>query len=197
MIIDNFELLSELYRNNVHAPKSDSFIFGQIMVRKKDGSRFSRSNNKIIRDIIFDTPEDFHEKKEEVITLATSVGARVYINPNPRFYSEIAISMAGVCLDHIRNGSQRAVRGAFSTACGKYKTPRSMWIIDVDDGEALSSVESYIPDHYEYTIVPTVNGHHILVQGFDVRELRTTFPDMDIHKNNPTLLYFNDESITT
>jgi len=188
-MVDNFTLLRDLYALGPGAVEEDLFLFGQIMARKKDGAKFVKSNNKIYKDLIFRTVDDFDEKKEEIVEICKTLGARAYINVNPKSFNRIAIDVAGVCLDYIRNGSTVAVRSAFATACGKYKTPNGYWVIDIDDNSIINDVVNMIPNDC-FVKVPTVNGTHILTKGFDLRELRTAFPEVDIHKNNPTLLYY-------
>ena len=188
-MVDNFSLLRDLYAQHDSSENDDSFLFGQIMGRKKDGARFVKSNNRIIKDLVFRSPEDFDKKKEEIIEICEMFGARAYVNVNPRSYKEVCIEMAGLCLDHIRKGSECASRTAFATTCGRIKPKNGYWVIDVDNLEELADVSSMVPT--AYLVVPTVNGAHIISGGFDLRELRQKFPDVDIHKNNPTLLYFN------
>lgn len=187
-MIDNFTLLRDFYHEHADSIDEDRFLFGQIMVRKKDGSRFARSNNRIIKDLVFRSASDFDKKKEEIVEICDTLGARAYVNVNPRSFREVAIEMAGVCLDYIRKGSEVASRSAFSTVCGRLKAPKGYWVIDVDDRETVDDVSKMIPN--EALRVPTVNGFHILTRGFDLREVREAWPTVDIHKNNPTLLYF-------
>ena len=190
MKVDNFKLIGE-YVEQLQLTE-DEFLFGQIMVRKKDGSRFAKSNNQIIKDLVFRKKEDFETKKDQIVAITEALGARVYINLNPRKFSEIAIDTAGVCLDYIRNGSVVACRSAFSTACGKFKAKRGTWVVDIDkeDLPYLTSILSFIPLDALVQQIPTVNGVHIITTGFDSRKLKEKYSDLDIHKNNPTLLYF-------
>ena len=37
--------------------------------------------------------------------------------------------------------------------------------------------------------VPTKNGLHMLVRTFDKSKFNILFPNIDIHKDNPTILY--------
>ena len=38
-------------------------------------------------------------------------------------------------------------------------------------------------------IIPTKNGYHLITKRFDVMEFKKQYPDIDIAKKNPTLLY--------
>lgn len=187
--VDNFSLLKDLYEEHPKAECQDHFLFGQIMARKKDGAKYVKSNNRIIKDVVFRTPEDFYDKKDEIIELCKLFNARAYVNPNPRSYKDVCIEMSGLCLDYIRKGSEVACRSSFSTVCGRIKTKGGLWIVDVDDLKTFEQVSSLIPNKFQFA-VPTVNGSHILTHGFDSRELKEKFPEVDIHRNNPTLLYY-------
>ena len=39
-------------------------------------------------------------------------------------------------------------------------------------------------------IIPTKNGHHLITKRFDVQSFKEKYPDIDIQKKNPTLLYY-------
>ena len=39
-------------------------------------------------------------------------------------------------------------------------------------------------------IIPTKNGHHLITKRFDVMSFKQEYPDIDIQKKNPTLLYY-------
>jgi hypothetical protein len=186
-MIDNFNLFKNFIDEDL-----DSFLFGQIMVRKKDGSRFARSNNRIIKDLCFRNSESFDKQKEEIIEICKVLGARAYVNPNPRSFKGLAIDMAGICLDYIRNGGERACKGAFATACGRHGRGK-YWIVDIDSKceEEITRHRNLIKEHIVEE-VPTLNGIHFITTGFDTREFRVYFPETDLHKQNPSLLYCPD-----
>jgi hypothetical protein len=39
-------------------------------------------------------------------------------------------------------------------------------------------------------IIPTKNGHHLITKKFDVTVFAKLYPNVDIQKKNPTLLYY-------
>ena len=41
-------------------------------------------------------------------------------------------------------------------------------------------------------IIPTKNGFHLITDRFDVLEFKKNYPEVDIQKKNPTLLYLPD-----
>lgn len=40
-----------------------------------------------------------------------------------------------------------------------------------------------------YDYIPTKNGYHIITKPFNLKQFREKYPDIDVHKNNPTVLY--------
>ncbi len=40
------------------------------------------------------------------------------------------------------------------------------------------------------TSIPTKNGIHLITKPFKVETFRKSFPDIDVQKKNPTLLYY-------
>ena len=46
-------------------------------------------------------------------------------------------------------------------------------------------------------LISTLHGVHIITQPFDTRRLKDEYPNLDIHKNNPTVLYVPDSIMKT
>lgn len=195
--LSNFGLLYEYAKYDTDVDNDENlFLFGQIISRRKDGGKFASSNNYIVKDLVFHTSEDFENKRPAIKAICQAFNARAYVNLSPRNYRRIAIDMAGICLDYIRNSGERACRSAFATACGRSKPKNRVWIIDVDNDTQLADVIDEL-DGEHLDIIPTPNGHHVIIEPCDIREFRKKFPDIDIHKNNPTVLYayIEDRSI--
>lgn len=38
--------------------------------------------------------------------------------------------------------------------------------------------------------IETMNGYHLITEPFDTKVFGDRYPDIDVHKNNPTLLYY-------
>lgn len=66
--------------------------------------------------------------------------------------------------------------------------------IDTKDDSVGIQVLQYIFDQEpvgpkSLAIIPTKNGYHIVTRPFRCDEFFNHFPDVDIHKDNPTILY--------
>ena len=80
---------------------------------------------------------------------------------------------------------------------GQVKTQEKRWIVDIDTKENgienLISNEIYMlrPEGPKVEmVIPTKNGYHLITSKFDVKTFKEKFPEMDIQKKNPTLLYY-------
>lgn len=185
-MVDNFELIRNFYESDERSGDPDNFLFGQIISRKKDGY-YKKNNSRVIKDVVIESPEDFDKKKGEITSLCEKYKARCYINVNPRSYKKVALEVAMSTLEYISSGSESSVKYVFSKTCGKIKPKGSYWIVDVDDMSIAEDIKTKIPNIV--LTVPTVKGIHYICSGFDVRDIKSQYEDLDIHKNNPTLLY--------
>jgi len=95
----------------------------------------------------------------------------------------------------------------YSTACGQsFVTSDKKFIVDLDDiheGDAI--LEQIREDIFKmrrhggensdkvFMTVPTKSGVHLITWPFDLSQFKQKYPDIDVHKNNPTLLYFRWE----
>ncbi len=186
MIINNFEILEKFIPED-----HDLFLYGQIMIRKKD-SMLCKSNNIVLRDLFIKNKDDLYKQLPIIKKLCKDFTARAYLNPNPRSYKKIAVDIAGLCLDRVRNSSEHGCTRVVSSACGQY-TPNRIWVSDIDDINIIRHVIDYFKTiDIKFTKVPTPNGVHLLHEGFDTRVYRKHFPSIEIHKNNPTILYYQE-----
>jgi hypothetical protein len=98
--------------------------------------------------------------------------------------------------ERIRNG-QTNQKGLFDSVVGQIKTYEKRWIVDVDskDNKELLKVKLVIDSCPPFgkdkiiSEIPTKNGYHLITERFDATEFSKHYPDVDIQKKNPTLLY--------
>ena len=94
----------------------------------------------------------------------------------------------------------------WDSTCGSTRARgyKALWLVDVDNPNELSQVKELILQckHSEPFVmyeVPTVHGYHLVCSGFNSLQFNEEIQNrgldkVDIHKNNPTLLYYNDLS---
>jgi hypothetical protein len=96
-------------------------------------------------------------------------------------------------------------KGLFDSVVGQIKTQEKRWIIDVDnvsmDGfnhdpsqiemrEYINELQKEAGKEQGMTFLKTRSGFHIITQPFNVMKFKERYPDVDIQKKNPTLLYY-------
>jgi len=101
--------------------------------------------------------------------------------------------------DIIHSGEYRRVKKALLSVLGKFNAePQRKFLIDLD-GEQVSlkeEIREFLrairpterPDKVLLE-VPSKNGIHLITTPFDLSAFRQRYPDIDVHKDNPTNLY--------
>lgn len=204
MIVDNFELIREhLIFNN-----PDEFYFVQIIQRKKDGNEglHVRNGYRLIRSYYIYNLGDFDNLENRIKELCESNNARAYINLNVRNAKESALECIKRYTDLVLNNNSFQGNNIWDSVCGGVRARgyKALWVIDIDDpdkGELITNLIMSCRHSPEFTLyrVPTVHGFHLICSGFDTKQFNSLLKDnnlgtIDIHKNNPTLLYYNDIS---
>ena len=200
-LIDNFNLFKELLEFN----NKDEFYFLQILIRGKDGhtEKGINGNNKqrLIKYYTIKSVDDLIKNEDEIKKICDALNARAYIHPTKRSFGQVANETLRTTTDTYLSGNYiTGLRSAYSTACGKsYISDDKKFIVDLD-GDKVYDIVEYVnfidlwcepkaSNKFLYK-VPTVNGIHLITLPFNTEKFKEKYPDIDIHKNNPTLLYF-------
>lgn len=208
MIVDNFEYLSKLFDELID---KDDFYFVQIIQRKKDGVELFRhilSGARTIRSFYFFTKEEFLRQEPYIKDLCNSNNSRAYFWINPRNTFDIACESIKQFTDLIKNKNTRQGIAVYDRATGASRSTnyKKLWIVDIDskDDEYQQKIISLIKEcrgsegERIRHIIPTVNGYHLISNGFDRQQFSQKLAlyqldPIDIHDNNPTLLYYNQK----
>lgn len=189
---DNFNQI----RGLLTFDSEDDFYFCQIIKRKKENPDVG-SNSVLIKSFYIKSVEQLDKLREEMIVLATLNNARVCINLNRRSFERLAYQMLKKVTDIIINKDFKSIKNAYDSVCGEFSNEKvdKKWIVDIDEkGRRANEVLRYI-DRLEpvgsklYAIIETKNGVHLITRPFNMAEFRRTYKDIDVHKNNPTIIY--------
>lgn len=202
MTIDNFNAVAPWFDN---LSDQGDFFFVQVMQRNKEKNNVS-SSGYVIKDYHFFDKETFLSKKEEITTLCKAFNARAYFWINPRNCKEVQYEIIREALEAIELGTHKLFkcvsRALGRKRCNKYK---SKWILDFDTkdwsliNKYLDLVRKCRPNVNKILYyVPTVNGIHVITLGFDLEQFKqglaiAKLDNIDIHKDNPTILYYSNE----
>lgn len=186
-MINNFDLILSILPEEKDL---NVFFHLQVLMRKKDHPTLKSKNNssRTIRTYMIHCKEDLLNYKEEIITLSEATKSRVMINLSPKSTKSLAWAMSERLSWILQNNYMQLVSGVYNYGLGHIKPSNAdrLFLIDFDtkDQKEIDEEMSKVNRKAEL-IVPTKNGFHYLVKPFDVRKINA-----DVHKNNPTLLYY-------
>ena len=203
MIVDNFNVFKKI----INTLNEDEFYFVQILIRGKDGHTESGINgnnkNRLIKFYTIKSAEHLEKVENEIKSICNAVNARAYIHPTKRSFKAVSKECLKATVEMFLSENNIGLKGAYSTACGKsYITSDKKFVIDLDDENAsqekIKEIVDYITNECEPLShnklcyrVDTAHGMHLITTPFNTARFYQKFPDIDVHKNNPTLLYFN------
>lgn len=177
---------------------------------------------RTIKTYCVDSIQYLESRYDEIKGLCEYFGARAYIHIQKQNHNDVSLNMMVELAQRIQSG-QNNQKGLFDSVVGQIKTLEKRWVVDIDtkDEDFIFDVCSIIdghcqpfiqnPDHEVVTdgtfyliknskylskvkaFIPTKNGVHLITDRFDVQEFKKHYPEIDIQKKNPTLLYLPDK----
>ena len=140
--------------------------------------------------------------ENEVKELCEFFGARAYINLAPKSIKKTTMLQLTYLTQRVYEGNFKKIWKSWDTCAGEIKGEKPRWVVDVDDNNfdfesldmelcALDPVklEDGVYLSKIITKIPTKNGYHLITTPFNLQQFKEKYPDIDVHKNNPTLLY--------
>ena len=193
-MIDNIKEIKELLN---FSDKNDFYML-YVFKRKKDQPEGERDNHQSVRTIktyCIDSIEHLDKRYDEIKQLCEMFKARAYIHVQKQNHNDVSLDMLALLAERIKNGVKNQ-KGLFDSVVGQIKTQEKRWIIDVDttDKKFLRDITmdlmeiQPVGDKIE-KVIKTKNGFHLITCKFNVMEFKKLYPDVDIQKKNPTLLY--------
>nr|DAT90409.1 MAG TPA: hypothetical protein [Caudoviricetes sp.] len=192
-MIDNFDLIESL----LVFDSKDDFYFLQLIQRKKEHEELG-SNSRVIRSYFISSKEQLRKHEKEIKAICDVTNSRAYINLNRRSFRRTGLATLKNVTDHIINEDYEHIHRAYTTVCGQYKhEPNPTFILDIDEeiGRKHNDMIRYAETECEpigpkfVGLIPTKNGSHILMKPFNLAKFKEKYPDVNVHKNNPTILY--------
>ena len=195
-MINNIDLIKPL----LNFTEEGDFYMLYILKRKKDQPEDERDNHQSSRTIktyCIDSLEYLESRYDEIIQLSELFKARAYIHVQKQNHKYVALDMMILLAERIKNG-QHDQKNLFESVVGKVKRMENRWIVDIDDkdenelAKTISVIDNWtrpIGSKVE-AVIPTKNGYHLITKRFDVEMFRKSYPQVDIQRKNPTLLYF-------
>jgi hypothetical protein len=193
-MIDNLEQIKQL----LNYEKVGDFYMLYVLKRKKDQPEGERDNHQSVRTIktyCIESIEHLEKRYEEIKQLCEMFKARAYIHVQKQNHHDVSLNMMVALAQRIQDGNLKQ-QGLFDSVVGQIKTQEKRWIVDIDttDFHAVTELSKFInylrPEGPKVeAVIPTKNGYHLITARFDVKTFSEKYPEIDIQKKNPTLLY--------
>jgi len=193
-MIDNINLIKPL----LNFSEPGDFYMLYVFKRKKDQPEGERDNHQSVRTIktyCIDSIDHLDRRYNEIKQLCEMFKARAYIHVQKQNHKDVSLNMLSLLAERIRDGVSNQ-KGLFDSVVGQIKTQEKRWIVDIDvtDFHAVTELSQFInylrPEGKKVeAVIPTKNGWHLITGRFDVKTFSEKFPDVDIQKKNPTLLF--------
>jgi hypothetical protein len=194
-MINNINLIKPLLN---FSEKGDFYML-YVFKRKKDQPEGERDNHQSVRTIktyCIESIEQLENRYDEIIQLCEMFKARAYIHIQKQNHKDVAMNMITEIVNRIQSG-QINQKNVFDSVVGQIKTQEKRWIVDVDDVELydlkpiMDFIDTLRPEGQKTeAVIPTKSGYHLITKRFDVMEFKKQYPNIDIQKKNPTLLYY-------
>ena len=200
--IDNLRTIKGL----LNFENEGDFYMLYVFKRKKDQPEGERDNHQSVRTIktyCVNSIEYLEKRYDEIKQLCEMFKARAYIHVQKQNHKDVSLNMMVALAQRIQDGNLRQ-QHLFDSVVGQLKTHEKRWIIDIDNvstdsfahAEYYTSMREYINELQEeagkdksMAFVKTKSGFHIITQPFNVMKFKEKYPEIDIQKKNPTLLY--------
>jgi hypothetical protein len=215
-MIDNLEIIKPLLN---FEEEGDFYMLYALKRKKDqpEGEKDNHQSVRSIKTYCIESIDHLERRYDEIKQLCEMFKARAYIHVQKQNHFDVSLSMMVALAQRIQDGNHNQ-KGLFDSVVGQLKTQEKRWIVDIDtkDESIISMIADFINKNcrpirtksenhihkldgtfeitYDYvskviTQIPTKNGIHLITERFDVMEFKKHFPDIDIVKKNPTLLF--------
>jgi hypothetical protein len=194
-MINNLELIKPL----LNFEKRGDFYMLYVFKRKKDQPEGERDNHQSVRTIktyCIESIEHLDRRWDEIVQMCEMFKARAYIHIQKQNHFDVSLNMMVTLAQRIQDGNTNQ-KGLFDSVVGQIKTQEKRWIVDIDtkDEDTILNIRYAInmckPEGLKiHRSIPTKNGVHLITDRFDVKSFSEQYPEIDIQKKNPTLLYY-------
>mgnify|MGYP003307992889 CR=1 FL=1 len=204
-MVNNFEYIKE----HMQFLNEKSFYFIQILKRKKENPELKSYSRPIESFYVF-SKDQFERMMPHIIEKCEMNRARAYIKMNCLDAESVMLEQIAEISRIIRNENWHEMASSLNSACGmcgKQNGNEKLYLVDLDDIQVGSNemkdmvnyIDSLKPQKYDENsnliskvkmTIPTRHGCHLLVTGFDKQTFSQNYPNIDVHDDGITLLYF-------
>ena len=159
----------------------------------------------ILDSLFISSLDQYDEMEGRIKKICIDNNARAYFRLNRRSFKQVALKTLSRIAKMIEDENYEHVKRAYLSCSGEFhKEEDKTWIIDLDrNGASDEAYDAYINSVIfeaqkliqetgkddSMSIVPTKNGLHLICRPFNVSKFKKIFPEIDVHKDNPVVLF--------
>ena len=190
----------------------DDYYLLQVIKRRKDNPNME-VGERVLRTVYITSLEKIRKIYADLVNLADQNNARIYINLNVKSMKKTSMIAMKELAGRVMDDNFKGAYHIFDSAAGQCGATRDKkWIVDLDEKEAeITGFCHYVEllgkridgcqpkGPHVLKHIKTPNGVHLITNPFNIKEFKEKMEEHglhcpDIHKNNPTLLYYNDDN---
>ena len=172
----------------------DTFIYTEMLDR---GQRKGNNGQRLLKTFYHRSREEFDNQFETIKKLCDMSQVRAMTRLAPRSYKKVAGTFLRLVTETYITQNYAGMKTLYNRACGTTSPNTKLWLVDCDSPDEYAAVcrdfgpkallELKLPT---WEAIPSKKGMHIICSPFDMR--LWPFPNIGIHKDNPTNLYIPD-----
>lgn len=173
----------------------DDFYYLQILQRKKENKTLN-SNSRVIKNYYISNKQYLIDRFEEIKTLCKVFNARAMIRLNRRSFKKVAFKSLSNIANTLSSQEYKFINKQYDRACGQSSNGDRSWIIDLDGNQIklknniVDYINAQMPKGNKLLLeLPSKSGIHLIVKPFNKQYFNDQFPNVEIHKDNPTNLF--------
>lgn len=178
---------------------TDDFYYLQILQRKKENPQLG-SNSRVIKNYYISSNEYLINRYDEIKSLCHMFNARASIRLNKRSFEKVAYKAMINMSNSMSNREFEFIQKSYDRAVGQcHNDKNKKWIIDIDDKSMPNLMVETIDDECKplciegeskiLEVIPSKSGFHLITRPFDLSVFHQKYPEVEVHKDNPTNLY--------
>jgi len=195
-MVNNFAYIGQL----VEQFQVEGVVFDLLIIQRKKDDAGHKAGKIIYRKLI-SSKDSLLDREFLIRTLCEHYKARAYINLTPKSKESITKNLSVKAVQDVAFTHNYEPERLLGSAIGDTKGHNTfkLWVVDVDftDESRIQEVRDKINSckpsgNKIWATVPTRHGVHLITSPFDLQEFNKSGLDVEVKKDNPTLLYYPD-----
>lgn len=193
--MNNFDLIKPL----LLFPEDKDWFYMLLLLRRRKDNPEMKGDNQVVDVQYISSLESYESREERIIKVCDATRSRACLFPSAMSQRSVALFHLQIVAEKISKEDYRTVHRSYASAVGKCPPALPRWVVDLDDTaetaaadrvrEVTQVLATIRPGIVPELIVPTPGGVHLITPRFDLMEFHNRFPDITVHKHNPTVLY--------